>query len=168
MAGGRVQRIAGVDDRPRREALRRDRGGVELPLWTAPPPPRTVVHPSPGVPMDQKALNRSLIVGTIVQLLMIAVGHFSPGLMGGNFFPIFGTSIGAATGVMYGLWAKGASAGQAAMGGALAGGVAGVLGAAASAALGDVPGSTVGIAGVSTLVSGALGAVVGRIIGART
>lgn len=117
--------------------------------------------------MDQKALNRSLIVGTIVQLLMITVGHFVPDLLVGNFFPIVGTSIGAATGALYGLWAKGANAGQAALGGAVAGGVAGVLGSAASAGLGDVPGATVGIAGVSTLVSGAIGGVVGRLIGTR-
>ena len=117
--------------------------------------------------MNQQALNRSLIIGTILQLLMITAGHFIPDLLLGSFFPIVGTSIGAASGVLYGLWAKGATAGQASLGGAVAGGVAGVLGSAASAALGDVPGATVGIAGVSTLVSGALGGVVGRMFGAR-
>jgi hypothetical protein len=117
--------------------------------------------------VNQQALNRSLIIGTILQLLMITIGHFMPGLMQGNFFPIVGTSIGAATGVLYGLWAKGATAGQAALGGAVAGGVAGVLGSAVSAGIGDVPGSTVGIAGVSTLVTGAIGGVLGRMFGAR-
>ncbi len=117
--------------------------------------------------MNKPAFGRATVVGTVLQLAMIAIGHFKPGLMDGNFFPIVGTALGGVTGVLYGMWAKGGSAGQNAIGGAVAGGVAGVLGSAASAGLGDVPLSTIGIAGVSTVVTGAIGGIFGRMMGAR-
>jgi len=48
--------------------------------------------------------------------------------------------------------------------GGLAGGVAGVIGSLVSTALGDVPLSNLGIAGGSTLVMGAIGALLrGRV-----
>lgn len=118
--------------------------------------------------MNKPALTRATIVGTILQVAMIAIGHFKPDLMGGNFFAIVGTSLGAATGALYGLWAKDGNAGQSAAGGAVAGGIAGVLGAAASAAIGDGTLGVIGIAGVSTIVSGAIGGIVGRAIGNRS
>lgn len=117
--------------------------------------------------MNKPALTRATIVGTILQVGMITIGHFTPDLMSGNFFPIVGTSLGAATGVLYGLWAKGSGIGGSAAGGAVAGGLAGVLGAAASAGIGDSTLQTIGIAGVSTLVTGAIGGVLGKVIGAR-
>lgn len=117
--------------------------------------------------MNKPALTRATVVGTILQVAMITVGHFKPDLMGGNFFAIVGTSLGAATGVCYGLWAKGGSTGQGALGGAISGGLAGVLGSAASAGIGDSTLQTIGIAGVSTVVTGAIGGILGKVIGAR-
>jgi len=117
--------------------------------------------------MNKPALTRATIAGTILQVAMIAIGHYKPDLMNGNFFAIVGTTLGGVTGVLYGMWAKEGSAGQNAAGGAVAGGVAGVLGATASAALGDAILATIGIAGASTIVTGAIGGIFGRMLGAR-
>jgi|GEM_PF-1928385 len=118
--------------------------------------------------MHKTALLRALYIGTALQLTMILVGHLVPGLAQGNFFAIVGTALGGVTGFLYGWWAKGDGMGPCAAGGAVAGGVAGAVGAAASAGLGDVPLATIGIAGVSTVVTGAIGGVLGKVLGQRT
>lgn len=118
--------------------------------------------------MHKTALLRALYLGTALQLTMILVGHLVPGLAQGNFFPIVGTTLGGVTGFLYGRWAKADGMGANAAGGATAGGIAGALGAAASAGLGDVPLMTIGIAGASTVVTGALGGVLGKILGQRS
>jgi len=117
--------------------------------------------------MDTTALFRATLVGTALQLTMILIGHLSPGLLQGNFFPITGTFLGGVTGFLCGRWAAGGRMGQNAAAGATAGGIAGVLGAAVSAALGDVPLSTIGIAGASTVVTGAIGGVLGKALGPK-
>jgi hypothetical protein len=117
--------------------------------------------------MHTPALIRSTAVGTALQLTMILIGHLSPGLLQGNFFPIVGTALGGVTGFLYGRWAQGGGMGQNAAAGAIAGGIAGVLGAAVSAALGDVPLATIGIAGASTVVTGAIGGVLGKVMGQK-
>jgi hypothetical protein len=118
--------------------------------------------------MHKPALLRALFIGTALQLTMILVGHLVPGLAQGNFFAIVGTTLGAVTGFLYGRRATEGGMGPTAAAGAIAGGVAGVVGAAASAGLGDVPLTTIGIAGVSTVVTGAIGGVLGRMLGQRS
>jgi hypothetical protein len=117
--------------------------------------------------MQKPALIRSTFVGTALQLTMILIGHLSPGLLQGNFFPIVGTALGGVTGYLYGIWAKGGGMGANAIGGAIAGGIAGVVGSAVSAGLGDVPLATIGIAGASTVVTGAIGGVLGKVLGPK-
>lgn len=118
--------------------------------------------------MHKPALLRALFIGTALQLTMILVGHLVPGLAQGNFFAIAGTTLGGVTGFLYGKWATGEGMGANAAGGATTGGIAGVLGAAASAGLGDVPLMTIGIAGASTVVTGAIGGVLGKVLGQRS
>ena len=76
-----------------------------------------------------------------------------------GLFPIAGTLIGGVTG-----WLS--SMGAAAGNGAVAGSVAGALGSLVSTALGDVPLANIAIAGGSTLVTGAIGALLNRARGA--
>jgi hypothetical protein len=97
--------------------------------------------------------------GTALQILMVVVGHYAPGLQNAGLFPIAGSLIGVITGW---LSAPAGAAGTTAGKGAVAGCVAGVIGSLVSSALGDVPLSNVGIAGISTLVTGALGALLRR------
>lgn len=117
--------------------------------------------------MNTQILTKSAIISTILQVIMVLVNHYAPTLGGPNLAPIAGTSIGAAAGVLYGLWAAGGPVGPSAIGGAAAGAIGGILGSILSMALGDVPATTVAIAGGSTAVAGAIGGVVGRMFGSK-
>jgi len=105
-------------------------------------------------------------IGTLLQTAMVVVGHFAPALAEAGLFPIGGTLIGLVTGWLAGSGSARSSTGATAVTGGVAGGVAGVLGSLVSTALGDVPLSNVAIAGGSTFVTGAIGAVVRRSRGA--
>ena len=116
--------------------------------------------------MGNNALVRATGAGTVLQILMVVIGHFMPAIQQ-SLFPIGGTAIGAITGILASLWNKGAPLGNQLGGGAVAGGVAGILGTLVSAGIGDVPMSTVAVAGGSTVVAGAIGGLIGRFMGAK-
>ena len=118
--------------------------------------------------MDNQALTRSAIGSTILQVIMVLVNHYAPGLAGPQLAPIGGTAIGAIGGLLYGMLAKAGSQGQNAAGGAASGAIGGILGSALSMGLGDVPASTIAIAGGSTAVAGAIGGVLGKMFGTRS
>jgi len=85
-------------------------------------------------------------IGTVLQILMVVIGHLVPVLQERGLFPIAGTLIGAITG-----WLAGRA-------------TAGGMGAkAGSGALGDVPLANIAIAGGSTLVTGAIGAALSAL-----
>jgi hypothetical protein len=105
---------------------------------------------------------RAIAIGTALQILMVVVGHVWPELQQLGLFPIGGTVIGVLTGLLAG--STGTIAHVATMG-ALAGGIAGVVGSLVSSALGDVPISNFVIAGASTVVAGAVGALIRRKVG---
>ncbi len=109
---------------------------------------------------------KSAVVGTILELVMVVVGHFVPQVA--SAFPIAGTGIGAVAGLLNGLWSKGASMGAAAGGGAVAGGAGGAIGTLVSSLMGDVPMSTLAIGTGSTAVAGLLGGLVGKFMGGRS
>ncbi len=113
-------------------------------------------------------LGRALGTGTILQVLMVVIGHYMPSLQEAGLFPIGGTLIGLLTGFLSG---KGAAAGSPAMPVArdagIAGGLAGAIGSLVSTALGDVPLANIAIAGGSTLVTGALGGLIARAMGKK-
>ncbi len=115
----------------------------------------------PGNPLVKAAT-----IGTVLQVLMVVAGHFMPQLA--QLFPVLGTGLGGVTGLLFGLFNKGATGGSLAGGGAVAGGLAGLLGSAVSMAMGDVPGATVGIATGSTAVAGAIGGFLGKFLGGKT
>jgi hypothetical protein len=104
----------------------------------------------------------AITAGTALQVLMVVVGHFFPGLQAAGLFPIAGSLIGLFTGW---LTAPAGAATAVAVRGAVAGGVAGAIGSLVSTALGDVPLMNVAIAAVSTFVTGALGALLRRKLG---
>lgn len=108
------------------------------------------------------AILKATAAGTVLQTVMVVVGHFVPALAEAGLFPIAGTLIGLVTGWLAGAGRTRATAGVTAANGGVAGGVAGVLGSLVSTALGDVPLSNVAIAGGSTFVTGAIGAFLRR------
>ena len=114
------------------------------------------------------ATGRAIGIGTVLQTVMVVAGHFMSPAQQGMLFPIVGTLIGLFTGWLAGAGQPGAPMGTAAGRGAIAGGVAGALGSLVSTALGDVPIGNIAIAGGSTLVTGAIGAVLGRALGKTT
>ena len=84
-------------------------------------------------------LLKATTIGTVLQVLMVVGGHFMPQLA--QLFPVLGTGLGGLTGLLFGLFSKGAA------GGALAGGAAPLRvasaacsGSAVSMAMGDVTG----------------------------
>lgn len=101
---------------------------------------------------------KATAIGTLLQTLMVVVGHYAPALAERGLFPVAGPVIGLVTGWLAAAGGTKASAGATALTGGVAGGVAGVLGSLVSTALGDVPFSNVAIAGGSTFVTGAIGA----------
>jgi len=108
------------------------------------------------------AILKATAAGTVLQTVMVVVGHFVPPLAEAGLFPIAGTLIGLVTGWLAGTAGPRATIGMTALNGGLAGGVAGMLGSLVSTALGDVPFSNIAIAGASTFVTGAIGAFVRR------
>lgn len=113
-------------------------------------------------------LGKALGTGTVLQVLMVVIGHYMPSLQEAGLFPIGGTLIGLLTGILSGKAAPAGSARlQVARDAGLAGGIAGTIGSLVSTALGDVPLVNVTIAGGSTLVTGALGGLLARAIGGK-
>lgn len=108
----------------------------------------------------QGALGKATIVGTLLQVAMVVLGHYSEPVRNG--FAVGGTGIAAVTGYLFSRWAGRASRGGSASGGAIAGGVAGLLGTIVSALLGDVTGQTIGIGTISSVVAGLVGGAVGH------
>lgn len=110
-------------------------------------------------------LMRSTGIGTALQVAMVVIGHFLPVDQQAWWFPVVGTLLGGVTGWLAapGAAGTGAAAGQ----GAVAGGIAGVLGSLVSTALGDAPVANAVVAGGATVVSGAIGAAIRAMRGAR-
>jgi len=107
------------------------------------------------------------IVGTILQVLMVVVGHLIPGLQDQGLFPIGGTAIAALVGFRFAKKTVGAPMGITLSGAAIAAGIGGLLGALVSHLLGDVAFNTIAIAGGSTAVAGLVAAFVGWLTSRR-
>lgn len=117
--------------------------------------------------MGTNALKRAGMLGTILQVALVVLGHFVPSLQAAGLFPIGGSAIGAIAGFCYARWSPGVSVGRAMGGGAMAGAVGGFLGSTVSYLLKDVPPSTILVACGSTLVTGLIGGLVGRLLSPR-
>ena len=115
--------------------------------------------------MQFSVRSKVTIVGTILQVLMVVVGHLVPSLQDQGLFPIGGTAIGALVGFRFAKKTAGAPMGITLSGGAIAAGLGGLLGALVSHLLGDVPFNTLAIAGGSTAVAGLVAGFVGWLTG---
>jgi len=114
---------------------------------------------TPGA-AGQGALGKATIAGTLLQVAMVVLGHYSEPIR--DLFAVGGTGIAAVTGFLFSRWAARSTRAGSASGGAIAGGVAGLVGTVVSALLGDVTGQTVGIGTISSVVAGMLGGGVGH------
>ena len=111
---------------------------------------------------QSSALLKSTAVGTLLQLIMVVVGHFAPPIAG--FFAGGGMAISGITGLLYSVWGGKDSVGGAALGGAAAGGLCAFLGILVSHFMGDVPAAVLGVGTAGSAVTGAIGGMVGRVL----
>lgn len=101
---------------------------------------------------------RWIAVGTVLQMAMVLVGHWS--LVVARLFGPLGMAISLVVSL---LWARAEARGygHAAAGGALVGGTCALLGIIVSFALGDVGAVILAFGTLSSAVAGALGGLVG-------
>ncbi|HKU60352.1 MAG TPA: hypothetical protein VJQ44_03975 [Gemmatimonadales bacterium] len=108
------------------------------------------------------ALLKSTALGTLLQLIMVIVGHFATGIAGA--FAEGGMAIAGVTGLLYSIWGGKDSLGGAALGGAAAGGLSAFLGILVSHFMGDAPVALLHVGTAGSAVTGAIGGMVGRAL----
>jgi hypothetical protein len=116
--------------------------------------------------IDPKILQRALIVGTVLQVAMILIGHFSPWVRD-NVFLFGGMMISGVAGYLYAMdYAAGFMRGT--LGGAIAGGACALIGIAASVLLGDTPLFVLALGTAISIVTGIAGGFWGEIAARMT
>jgi hypothetical protein len=121
----------------------------------------TAVHFAGVRMIDRKALQRAIIVGTLLQVTLAVLGYYSSWILV-HAFLFGGMMISATSGFLYaqdvGLgYARGAFAG------AIAGGICGVAGIALSVALHDTPATFLWLGTAIALLTGAVGGLWGQL-----
>ena len=112
--------------------------------------------------MERNALVVATVIGLVLQLAMVVGGHYSPAVK--NLFAVGGMGFSLVAGLLYVWFALAGSWSSDLQGGAVAGGVCALLGIGVSAALGDVPASLLLLGTVSSVVTGAIGGAIGKLI----
>lgn len=110
--------------------------------------------------MNTRALTIATIVGLILQVAMVVVGHSDASIK--NLFAVGGMGFSLVAGLIYGFLAGRGPTGSMALGGALAGGICAFAGIAVSHLLGDVPPSLLILGTLSSVVTGAIGGMLAR------
>ena len=111
--------------------------------------------------MNRNALAFATLAGLVLQVAMVAAGHYSPAVAG--LFAVGGMGLSLIAGLIYAAKAK-SSWRDSAIGGAIAGGLCAFVGIAVSFALGDVPASLLALGAVSSILTGAIGGLAGRAV----
>jgi hypothetical protein len=117
-------------------------------------------------PTANPALLKAIVIGTVLQVAMVVAGHYTPAIA--DRFAVGGITISAVAGLLFSRWSGSKSAGAAAGGGVIAGAVSAFLGILVSYLLGDVPPSVLGFGTAGSAVSGAIGGLLGKMIGPKT
>ena len=111
--------------------------------------------------LDVSRLRLAGPVGTLLQLAMVIAGHFIPAIAQ-HGFAIGGMIISAIAGFLYSRGDRSSWA-QALVGGGVVGGGCALIGIAVSTALGDVPAFILLLGTGSSMVTGCLGAAIGKV-----
>lgn len=111
--------------------------------------------------MNRKALFNATVIGTVLQLVMVVVGHFVPAVAAQ--FAIVGILISLVAGLLYARAAKGAWS-DSLLGGVIAGGLCALLGIVVSVLLGDVPPIILVIGTLSSAAGGLIGGAIGKLL----
>lgn len=115
---------------------------------------------------SNSALIKSTAVGTILQLIMVIVGHYSPAIS--NQFAAGGTAISGVAGLLFSVWSGQRTTGVALGGGLAAGGICAFLGILVSYILGDVSAPVLGYGTAASALAGAIGGLIGRMLAPKT
>lgn len=111
--------------------------------------------------MNRKALINATVIGTVLQLIMVGVGHFVPAVA--LWFAPIGILLSLIAGLLYARAAKG-SWSDSTLGGVIAGAVCALLGIAVSCLLGDVQPIILVIGTLSSAVGGVIGGAIGKLL----
>jgi hypothetical protein len=111
--------------------------------------------------LSMRALVMATFIGTIVQLVMVTLGHSTPAVKG--VFAVGGMGISLVAGILYAVISTEVVVSDNVIGGLVAGAVCAFIGILASCLLGDVPASLLLLGTVSSAVTGALGGWIGRL-----
>ena len=116
--------------------------------------------------MERTAFRRATALATVLQVAMVLLGLALPSLQQGNLYPIVGTLLAVLAGFLFARWISALRLKVALIGGGLAGGISsfvGVLLAALTDQAAPSPVSTILVASVTGLVSGAVGGFFGTL-----
>jgi hypothetical protein len=113
--------------------------------------------------MFTSSARAGLALGTILQLVMVIAGHYVAAIT--LLFAPIGVLISLIAGLVYAARAGRGAATERLRVGALVGGGCALIGIAVSWLLHDVPALILVVGTASSAVSGALGAVIGRLLG---
>ena len=112
--------------------------------------------------LNARALTIAASVGTILQVAMVVLGHSNTSIA--TLFAVGGMGISLIAGLIYAWNNGGGSASSITIGGVIAGGLCAFIGILVSHLLGDVPASLLLLGTVSSMVTGAIGAWLGRFL----
>jgi hypothetical protein len=113
--------------------------------------------------MDTKSLITATVIGTVLQIAMIAAGHYIP-FVRDKVFMLGGLALSLVAGAIYAKLAAGAGWPMSLAGGAIAGGVCALIGIAASVALKDTAPMILAVGTLSSVVTGLIGGALGKLI----
>lgn len=111
--------------------------------------------------MNRKALINATVIGTVLQLIMVLVGHWVPAVAA-LFAPI-GILLSLIAGLLYARAAKGGWS-DSTLGGVIAGAVCALIGIAVSCLLGDVTPIILVIGTLSSAFGGVVGGAIGKLL----
>ena len=111
--------------------------------------------------MNTRGVRLATLLGTVLQIAMVVVGHTNPSVAA--LFAVGGMGFSLIAGAVYPFFARGGSTGSAAAGGAIAGALCAFIGIAISYAYGDVQASLLALGTLSSAVTGAIGGLLGRM-----
>jgi hypothetical protein len=103
-----------------------------------------------------------VVVGTILQVVMVVLGHSMPSVK--SLFAVGGMGISLLAGLIYGLRSGGGPMSSHLLYGAVAGGVCAFVGILVSYLLGDVPVTLLALGTVSSVVTGAIGGALAKLV----
>lgn len=111
--------------------------------------------------LSTRALVMATMIGTILQVVMVTLGHSTPAVR--SIFAVGGMAISLVAGILYAVISTEVVVTDNVVGGVLAGAVCAFIGILVSCLLGDVPGSLLLLGTASSAVTGALGGWIGRL-----